>query len=99
MSEAPIPLRRASAPGQEHPPHSLRSDAAYLRRRLREEIEERPLLAVGASLCVGFALGGGVTRGVVTLLFGAGVRTAGSRLGRAILERASMVLAAQEGSV
>lgn len=98
MSEAPIPLGRTGAPEVGHAPHSLRDDVARLRGRLRREIDDEPLLAVVASLCLGFALGGGVTRGALTLLLGVGARAAGSRLGDTILERAPTFRAAQEDS-
>jgi hypothetical protein len=44
---------------------------------LRDTVSEQPLLAMGAAAGIGFFLGGGLTRGAVTLLLGAGARLAG----------------------
>jgi hypothetical protein len=91
---APIHLR--AAPHAERPARSLRGDATQLGRRLADEIDARPLHAVVAALCVGFALGGGLQRGALTLLLGIGARAAGARLGDAILENAPLPRAAPE---
>ena len=90
---------RSGAPGDEHPSHGLRDDAANLGRRVRAEIGARPMFAVTAAACLGFALGGGISRGALTVLLGVGVRAAGSRLSEAIIERAPRSQAAQEDSV
>ncbi len=95
MSEAPAQPETSQC-GEANPPHSLPEDVARLTERIREEIEAKPMLAVLAALCVGFALGGGVSRGALTLLLGVGARAAGSRLGDVILERAPRFRAAQE---
>lgn len=77
----------------------LRGNAARFGRRLRDEIDAKPMFAVVAAACVGFALGGGVSRGALTVLLGMGARAAGSRLSEAIIERAPRFEAAQEDSV
>ena len=97
MSEAPS-QRRDSQWG-EQARRTLRDDAACVGRRLRDEIETKPMFAVVAAACVGFALGGGIPRGALTVLLGMGVRAAGSRLSEAIIERAPRFHAAQEDSV
>ncbi len=78
---------------------SLRGDAACVGRGLRDQIDAKPMQVVVAALCVGFALGGGIPRGVLTLLLGVGARAAGSRLGELIIERAPSFRAAQEETV
>jgi hypothetical protein len=98
MSKGTIRPLNASSQRDEHPVHTLRDDASRLGRRLRDEIEAQPMFAVVAAACVGFALGGGVSRGALTVLLGVGVRAAGSRLGEAIIERAPRFQAAQEAS-
>jgi hypothetical protein len=65
-------------------------------RRLAGEIDAHPFGAVAAALCVGFAMGGGIPRGALTLLLGAGARAAAARLGEAILENAPNLRTAQE---
>ena len=92
MSGPPTPLTPTGEPRT----RSLRSDAARLGRRLADEIDARPLQAVVAGLCVGFALGGGVSRGAMTLLLGGVGRVAAARLGEAILENAPSFRTAQE---
>jgi hypothetical protein len=58
-----------------------------LGRRVRSQVDAYPIATAVAATCVGFALGGGVTRGLLTLLLGAGVRIVGTRLGDSLLER------------
>jgi hypothetical protein len=97
MSDEARPIDARSAV-HAHPARSLRSDASRLGRRLASEIDTKPLHAVVAALCVGFALGGGIPRGAITLLLGVGARAAGSRLGESILENAPSFRAAQENA-
>jgi len=59
-----------------------------LHQKLRDTVEEQPVLAVGAAAGVGFLLGGGLPRGALTLLLGVGTRVAGAWLQREFLERA-----------
>ena len=97
MSGPPIPLRaHTDVPLGEPCARSLRVDATRLGRRLADEIDARPLQAVVAALCVGFALGGGVPRAALTLVLGAGARAVGARLGEAILENAPTFRTAPE---
>ncbi len=74
---------------------TLREGVVCVSRGLRDQIEANPLQAVFAAACVGFALGGGIPRGVLTLLLGVGARAVGSRLGDVILEQAPSFRAAQ----
>jgi hypothetical protein len=78
---------------------SLRDEAARLGRGLRDQIDTKPMQAVVAALCLGFALGGGIPRGVLTLLLGVGARAAGARLSEVIIERAPSFRAAQEKAI
>jgi hypothetical protein len=75
MSEAP-------------PARSLGADLEWLEEGLRELVREQPVLTVGAAAGLGFLLGGGPPRGVVTLLLGIGARMAGAWLEQEFLERA-----------
>ena len=59
-----------------------------LEQKLRDTIEDQPVLALGAAAGVGFLLGGGVSRGALTLLLGVGTRMAGNWLQREFLEGA-----------
>ena len=59
-----------------------------LEQKLRDTIEDQPVLALGAAAGVGFLLGGGVSRGALTLLLGVGTRMAGAWLQREFLESA-----------
>ena len=85
--------------GQTEKKNSLREDAACVGRELRKQVDAKPMQVVVGALCVGFALGGGIPRGVLTLLLGVGARAAGSRLGELIIERAPTFRAAQEETV
>jgi len=61
--------------------------AATLADALRARVDANPFAAVAVASGIGFALGGGVSRGMLTLLLGAAARAAGARLSEAILER------------
>jgi hypothetical protein len=98
MSGAPFPLDAPNRRTAQDAARSLRGDATRLGRRLAEEIDAQPLHAVVAALVVGFALGGGIPRGAITLLLGVGARAAGSRLGESILENAPRFGTAPENS-
>jgi hypothetical protein len=67
---------------------SLEAATKDLRQKLRDTVDEQPVLAVGAAAGIGFLLGGGVSRGALTLLLGVGTRMAGAWLQREFLERA-----------
>ena len=67
---------------------TLETGARELRQKLRDTVEDQPVLAVGAAAGVGFLLGGGLPRGALTLLLGVGTRVAGAWLQREFLERA-----------
>lgn len=67
---------------------SLEGAAGDVDRKLRDTVSEQPLLAMGAAAGIGFLLGGGLTRGAVTLLLGAGARLAGEWFQQEFLERA-----------
>jgi len=67
---------------------SLEAAAREFHRKLRDTVEDQPVLAVGAAAGVGFLLGGGLPRGALTLLLGVGTRLAGAWLQREFLERA-----------
>ena len=75
-----IPLREAPADAQPI------ARAARATGALRDQIAARPFAAVVVATCIGFALGGGVSRGILTLLLGAGARAAGARLSEVLLE-------------
>jgi hypothetical protein len=57
-------------------------------RRLRDVVEERPGLALGAAAGIGFVLGG-LPRGALTVLLGVGTRMAGAFLQREFLGSAN----------
>ncbi len=59
-----------------------------LRRKLRDTVEEQPVLALGAAVGIGFLLGGGLSRRALTVLLGVGTRMAGAWLEQEFLERA-----------
>jgi hypothetical protein len=72
---------------------SLREDIAWLEesfrngdlaRRLRDVVDERPGLALGAAAGIGLVLGG-LPRGAITVLLGVGTRMAGAWLQREFL--------------
>jgi hypothetical protein len=67
---------------------SLGDAAGDVDRRLREAVSEQPVLAIGAAAGIGFLLGGGLSRGALTLLLGVGTRMAGAWLQREFLESA-----------
>lgn len=67
---------------------SLEAATKDLRQKLRDTVDEQPVLAVGAAAGIGFLLGGGLSRGALTLLLGVGTRMAGAWLQREFLERA-----------
>jgi hypothetical protein len=67
---------------------NLPADLARLRRTLRDTVDEQPALALGAAAGIGFLLGGGLSRGALTVLFGIGTRMAGAWLEQEFLERA-----------
>jgi len=85
-----------------HEERTLYSDLGHLARRAGEAtrdaerlcvatVRSRPVAGVAAATGIGFVLGGGVRRfqrGWITLLLGAGVRLAASRVGDRILEYA-----------
>jgi hypothetical protein len=73
--------------------HTLRGDIAWLEeslhngellRRLRDVVDERPTLALGAAAGVGLVLGG-LPRGALTVLLGVGTRMAGAWMQRQFL--------------
>lgn len=96
MSAAPIGSDAGLHGDQAASVRTLADDASRVVRRLRAEVDGNPFVAVVASACLGFALGGGIPRGVITVLLGVGVRAAGSRLGEAMIERAPTFRTAQE---
>jgi hypothetical protein len=51
-----------------------------------DTVAAQPYAVAAAALGVGFLLGGGVTRGMVTLLLGTGLRTVSGVLGRRVLQ-------------
>ena len=67
---------------------ALETAARDLQQKLRDTVEDQPALAVGAAAGVGFLLGGGLSRGALTLLLGVGTRMAGAWLQREFLESA-----------
>ncbi len=67
---------------------SLEAATKDLRQKLRDTVDGQPVLAVGAAAGIGFLLGGGLSRGALTLLLGVGTRMAGAWLQREFLERA-----------
>jgi hypothetical protein len=67
---------------------ALETAARDLQQKLRDTVEDQPVLAVGAAAGVGFLLGGGLSRGALTLLLGVGTRMAGAWLQREFLESA-----------
>jgi hypothetical protein len=67
---------------------ALETAARDLQLKLRDTVEDQPVLAVGAAAGVGFLLGGGLSRGALTLLLGVGTRMAGAWLQREFLESA-----------
>jgi hypothetical protein len=76
---------------------TLRGDVSWLEeglengdlvRRLREVIEARPGLALGAAAGIGFVLGG-LPRGALTVLLGVGTRMAGAYMQREFLGSAN----------
>lgn len=67
--------------------------------RVRQLVRDRPFVAFASAFCVGFALGGGVSRGLITLLLGAGGRVLAARVGDSILEHASHVGTTREETV
>jgi hypothetical protein len=89
----PLALSELGAPSEgSDTPHGF----AWIAGRVRSQIRERPLAAAAASLCAGFALGGGVRRELVALLFGVGARALAARLEDSFLERAPGDSRAQE---
>jgi hypothetical protein len=67
---------------------SLPADLARLEETLRDTVAEQPALALGAAVGIGFLLGGGLSRGALTVLLGVGTRMAGAWLQQEFLERA-----------
>jgi hypothetical protein len=67
---------------------ALETAARDLQQKLRDTVEDQPALAVGAAAGIGFLLGGGLSRGALTLLLGVGTRMAGAWLQREFLEGA-----------
>jgi hypothetical protein len=72
-------------------PHTLQDDllrpqtrfgqsAADADRMLRDAASAQPLLTVAAAAGLGFLLGGGLSRGALTVLLGVGARVAGAWL-------------------
>ncbi|HEU4430239.1 MAG TPA: hypothetical protein VFT98_15875 [Myxococcota bacterium] len=78
-----VALREPDAPAGETEPRKR----SPLAGALRDRVDANPLAAVVVAAGLGFALGGGVSRGMLTLLLGAAARAAGARLSEAILER------------
>jgi hypothetical protein len=75
---------------------SLRGDLGWLEqslhngelvRKLRDVVDEKPTLALGAAAGLGLVLGG-LPRGALTVLLGFGTRMAGAWLKREFLESA-----------
>jgi hypothetical protein len=80
-------------------PRTLYTDLGHLARRAgtatrdverlcTASVRAQPFAAVAAAAGLGFVLGGGLQRGLVTLLLGTGVRLAASRVGERLLEYA-----------
>lgn len=67
---------------------TLEAAARDLHQKVRETVEDQPVVALGAAAGVGFLLGGGLSRGAITLILGVGTRMAGAWLQREFLERA-----------
>jgi glycine zipper-containing protein DUF883 len=63
---------------------TLHSDLAGIRAQIADAVRERPLAATAVAAGVGFVLGGGLTRRVMTLLIATGARAVAMRIGEGI---------------
>lgn len=67
---------------------SLSADFARIEEKVREAVDEQPVLTVGAAAAVGFLIGGGFSRAGLTVLLGIGARMGTAWFEREFLESA-----------
>jgi len=88
-------------------PRTLYTDLSHLAQRAgtatrdverlcTATVRAQPFAVVAAAAGIGFVLGGGLQRGLVTLLLGTGVRLAASHVGERLLEYADELVYTNE---
>ncbi len=82
-------MTAASATDENGATRTLISDLEGVRAQIADAVRERPLAATAVAAGVGFVLGGGLTRRVMTLLIATGTRAVGARIAEHIRESAA----------